>query len=85
MTDTSNTPAHFYGSGATGATPRNDLSIGYRAGREDSEAWLLLKELVELVEFDDGIRLTAGMVTLDPRYIAAREALAKRDETRKEG
>lgn len=35
-------------------SPHNDLSIGYRAGQEDSIAWRLLSELVEALGGTEG-------------------------------
>jgi hypothetical protein len=90
MTDTSNTPAHFYGSGAT---PRSE--------NDDSEAWRLIAEHLNafdaFVAIDDSdehlnqssleeIRAAIGArLRMKSSFERMREALAKRDEKRKEG
>lgn len=64
--------------------PHNDLSVGYRAGQEDSEAWRLLRELVALVMSGADMRLSAEMLLLERIYLDAKRAVEKRNETRKE-
>lgn len=61
----------------TSATAQNDLSIGYRAGQQDSVAWRLLRDVVDGV---DSCSLYSGVYRpLDAAMRAAREALRGHD------
>lgn len=78
MTAASNTPSRLPRSCATGAAAR--------AGQEDSEVWRMLRELHDsLLHSDISSDSMDQLDRIRDAIIAAREALARRDETRKEG
>ena len=57
----------------------SDLTIGYRAGQEDSEVWKLLRDIVTGYDrYDDTCDYSAH-VSLGCKIQAARELLEKRN------